>query len=900
VEGSFDPSPADKSGWVSLSGLLVQSGEPAIFDMGGTVRFVDLQTPTGLDLGLKIKNLRPSPFLESWLGPGSEAQGVLSLGLTLSGSIREKISFKVESEGSNLKLQLPGLPTPLAPETLRVSGIWRNDGERYSVGDLTWKMNGFPGKGELSFSGDGDSRRLDVHLSTPELSLPELISFLTGGDSAVLAEMKECIKSGLIAVREMRLSWPTSENPEKGISPTIEGTLLIKALEIQGAGETILSQGGFTALLQRDLLRIKEGTASSAGGPVRFEGSVKSPFESPELDLEAAGILEAAWLKTWLPETLIRESVFYGPANISLELKGTPGKWRADLRSDLSGTKIGWKKNFQKPAGQPASLRLQGDIFHDRLELANGKLDLPFLELSARGTQSRIEDNDFRLAIEGAIPELSAAIADLPFLERIGARGGASFNYEMFGNENRISSQGGVLSLKEAGMSLPGGLADLNRIEGTVRFIDGGIHAEGVRACIGDSPVFLNADMEDLSSPRLLLEVQGERIRADELIFQSHQFLHQVEGRLSIDRTGILFDEVRVGLEKGTMAVVRGNMLNFADPQVTLEIDSARANIDEVIALWRRPEKGKKEPTAKSSSPVVVIEAKADEGVFWNMNFEAAEGRITYRNDILSIDPLRFETGEGLCTGKLVVHPGEEGAGQLEISGRIEGVNAALLHHDLLERRGIISGTLRGDFLLSGRIGREFLETSRGDFHLSVRQGVFRRLNFLSKVFSLLNISQVLTFQLPDMSLDGMPFQELKGTFSLRQGILSTEDLLVESNAMNLSLVGSANLKADTLDLILGVQPLGTVDKIVSRIPVAGWLLTGKERSLITALFRVSGPLGDPEVTPMPAASVSEKVLGVFQRVFHLPGHLIGTDGQEDPSSSGGGDKKFERPLPLH
>ena len=150
-----------------------------------------------------------------------------------------------------------------------------------------------------------------------------------------------------------------------------------------------------------------------------------------------------------------------------------------------------------------------------------------------------------------------------------------------------------------------------------------------------------------------------------------------------------------------------------------------------------------------------------------------------------------------------------------------------------------------------------------------------RKFPFLSKVFSLLNVSQILTFNLPDMSQEGMPFNRLKGNFNLSKGILSTDDLFVDSNAMNLSLVGNADLAEHGLDLVLGVKPLRTVDKIVTKIPIAGWLLTGEEKALITAHFAIKGKSEDPDVIPIPITSVSEKVRGIFRRVLGLPGKVV-------------------------
>jgi len=157
---------------------------------------------------------------------------------------------------------------------------------------------------------------------------------------------------------------------------------------------------------------------------------------------------------------------------------------------------------------------------------------------------------------------------------------------------------------------------------------------------------------------------------------------------------------------------------------------------------------------------------------------------------------------------------------------------------------------------------------------------VLRRFQVLSKVFSLLNVSQIFALRLPDMSLEGMPYSHLSANALVRDGRLTTEDLFIESPAMNLSLVGEVDLAGNTIDAVLGVKPLRTVDKIVTKIPIAGWILTGEEKALITAHFKVTGNRADPSVYPVPVTSLSEKVFGIFRRVLGLPGKVITDVGQ--------------------
>ncbi|HKK01051.1 MAG TPA: AsmA-like C-terminal domain-containing protein, partial [Desulfuromonadales bacterium] len=376
------------------------------------------------------------------------------------------------------------------------------------------------------------------------------------------------------------------------------------------------------------------------------------------------------------------------------------------------------------------------------------------------------------------------------------------------------------------------------------------------------------------------------RIKADELIFHSDtKILHDLDGELGISASGIDFRHIRVRLDGGTVAVVNGTLRDFHAPRVRLDITSKQADIGEVIALWHRSEKAPPLPAEEPEEigkkhTTLFISAHAQKGVLYGMRFENAKGDIVSNgHGILAIYPLHFRSGKGKCTAQVLVDHTQGAPPILRTSGRLDDFDATLLHRELLKSPGLVSGRLSGDFYLEGRVGEKFLETSLGGFNVSVRDGVLKEFPTLSKVFSLLNVSQILTFHLPDMAKDGMPFKSITGTFSLNHGILATEDLLVDSNAMNLSLVGNSDLRNGRLDYVMGVKPLRTVDKIVTKIPIAGWLLTGKEKALITAQFEIKGTDKKPKVTAIPITSVSDKVFGIFKRILKLPGHVISEAG---------------------
>ena len=183
--------------------------------------------------------------------------------------------------------------------------------------------------------------------------------------------------------------------------------------------------------------------------------------------------------------------------------------------------------------------------------------------------------------------------------------------------------------------------------------------------------------------------------------------------------------------------------------------------------------------------------------------------------------------------------------------------------------------TLQGELTAKGKNGEELKKTALGSAKVHFEEGKLRKFAVLSKIFSLLNFSQLLKFQLPDMVSGGMPYNKITATLAIKDGVISSNDLYVAGDALNISAIGKVDLVKDELDATIGVKPLQTVDKVLSHIPIVGWILTGKNKSLITAYFEAKGKLEDPQVTPIPVQSMAKGVFNIFKRVFQLPATLF-------------------------
>jgi uncharacterized protein YhdP len=230
--------------------------------------------------------------------------------------------------------------------------------------------------------------------------------------------------------------------------------------------------------------------------------------------------------------------------------------------------------------------------------------------------------------------------------------------------------------------------------------------------------------------------------------------------------------------------------------------------------------------------------------------------------------------------GRIVFTPG--GVAQYKIDFILDKMSAEQILKYVGSKTVPITGTLtmKGDLTAEGATISDLKKTAQGTATAVMEKGSMKGFVYLSKIFSILNVSQLLKFQLPDMMTDGMPYTSIKGTFSLKEGILSSNDLFVKSNSMNISIVGNTDIIREELNLNIGIQPLQTIDKIVNYIPVVGWVLTNDTKSLITFYFQAQGKRSDPTVNAISVTSMSKGVLDIFKKLFQLPEKMITGTGE--------------------
>ena len=126
------------------------------------------------------------------------------------------------------------------------------------------------------------------------------------------------------------------------------------------------------------------------------------------------------------------------------------------------------------------------------------------------------------------------------------------------------------------------------------------------------------------------------------------------------------------------------------------------------------------------------------------------------------------------------------------------------------------------------------------------------------------------------------PYEQIAGKFSLAKGIASTENFIYEDKKRRSSIVGTFDLNKYEMDTVLGVAPLAALDKILTKIPVFGKILTsGDEESLVKTYFTVKGKFDEPEIKAIPFTSLTKKVVGIFQGFWQTPKYILNPPREE-------------------
>jgi hypothetical protein len=369
-------------------------------------------------------------------------------------------------------------------------------------------------------------------------------------------------------------------------------------------------------------------------------------------------------------------------------------------------------------------------------------------------------------------------------------------------------------------------------------------------------------------------EVQGHLEARDFNIPYSWMAPFRVEG-LSLEASGkgIRVESAHLILEESHLSL-QGD-LGFAPEGIRVDMDLASEGItwDTIEKVMDRAKAEKPvDEEAPSSWPRIegTVRCKTESftyGVFtWkplhaSVNFSPEDLRVAVTEaDICGISTLGAVNldGENLSLDfRLITKDGDLAPTFPCLSDTERDVTGRF---DLI---GHLQGTARGDAVV---------RALQGNMELSARSGNILRDPVLSKVFSSLNLTEMLRGKMPDLGSDQLPYDSLTIKAALQDGILVLNETVLSGPTVGIVGDGTIHLIDKKVDIKLIVAPLRTVDFLIEKTPIVKNIMGGK---LVTVPVRIAGDWKDPDVTMLSAAAVGSRMLEIMKNTVLLPVELV-------------------------
>lgn len=262
----------------------------------------------------------------------------------------------------------------------------------------------------------------------------------------------------------------------------------------------------------------------------------------------------------------------------------------------------------------------------------------------------------------------------------------------------------------------------------------------------------------------------------------------------------------------------------------------------------------------------------------WNrMLLDRVKVESRLKEGILHLDSYNvlWDHGSIKGSGSVLMHTDPE----MHFSGDVEMKSQPL--ETLLYGSGSAGELLSGDltmeavFSTGGRTRKELIKGLSGEASLLMTEGVIRETRVLFQVLERLSLQQIFSGRPDDVRRGGFYFERIEAAVFLSGGIAQIESAVMRSPVFNSTGTGAIDLFNGRVEGDMHVQPLGSVDALVSRIPLLGYILAGEESTVLIYRFKVSGKISDPVVEYVPLKDLGMSAAGYIKRMLLTPGRVF-------------------------
>ncbi|MBW7957545.1 MAG: AsmA-like C-terminal domain-containing protein [Deltaproteobacteria bacterium] len=830
------------------------------------------------------------------------------------------------------------LVSPSGSGTMRLTRSEEAEESGLAFEEIDIELAGFRVKGRFEVSGPGGERTFSLEAFTSPVPIEKLLEFLpVRAMPASAAERIATVKplGGTVTLDELkmegRLDW-------LGLKPILEGKVSAsasasiddaafkyKGLEkpFQGISgkvsfkDAVLTVSGFSGQYGKEMIRRLSGTARELSGNAPFDASFEASMDIEETagliqsfareeikkrlskaEAEGSMLLNASLsgaLRKRIPLEYSGDAVIRDGA---LSYEGIPAKI-SSLDANASFDKDTLRVHESKAVVEGSNISLSGVVEGYRRPgprfslAASGGLDAETLKafLKKRGNDIMVAGAvPFSLTAEGspedwsARAEVDATGSRVSFGRLVEKAEGFPLRAVAVGGR-----RGGETIIEEARVNIGG-----SAVSGSGTFRGAGDYALSVA-----SKELLISDLDEVSpllkrdfpsSGLVSFSVRTEKASGERPVYEGAVGITEGRFETELFKNPIENVEARAEFEGNSASLVIGNiatgstrmngridLVDITEKIVGFSIDFPGFHITDVLPRKREErEDGPEGFRERLRREVVKLSGagsiSAAEGTLWGHRFESFSANVELGRKIAIFNPASINMHEGTISGSAIYFIDKDEPLVFTADLNLANIQTRSMIEAFGVKRRVLSGGLGGSILLSGTRGAEpFRQGLNGYAALSMENGRLWRFGFISDIFAIVNILTI------DELLrgSGLPHRGIEGHFMLTDGVISTDDLFLDSNVMRMSAVGEINTPALAIDATIALHPFVTLDRLISNIPLAGWVITGDNDSTVSLYFEMEGDLRKPSVTPMPVKSIRRNVFGIIERLLRAPFKLF-------------------------
>ena len=315
-----------------------------------------------------------------------------------------------------------------------------------------------------------------------------------------------------------------------------------------------------------------------------------------------------------------------------------------------------------------------------------------------------------------------------------------------------------------------------------------------------------------------------------------------IEGKIRFDEKEILLSgfkwKMGTSLCRGDASLrdytnkTKGNITLSKNPKIAFYLGVGEIVIDHLLSKGGKAARIRADPKSIWVNSTISGKVRISRGSFKGFRFDNFASSFSLIRGRLKLRKFQAEVPRGFVTCR----------GWINLRSR-QGVSFKLIptiHR--LEMSDVLSVFMNNgnEPVLSGKLDLDGIIAGSGDSLEKITRSLRGDLRLRGTDGAIYGIER--------LKGKPLPYTRAVAQVGIQKGIARTEDLCLDSDAISLIIRGQADLNHQTFDIDIGVRPLQTLDKIISNVPVAGWLLAGKDRSILTFSYRLKGRFDDLRV----------------------------------------------------